>query len=143
MPISRFMWPRFHARPRRRGDIAYGYVFLMFGVLSLLFMSLTARILRLPCPLRRLTGIACPTCGLNRMNAAVWQGDWWRAFWYNPGFVVAALLFAVWLLVDVRAFHQNRIWMVHPQSGNQFRFWLTAGFAINWLYLIVFNFFYG
>lgn len=143
MPISRMTWPRFYARPRRRGDIAYGYVFLVFGGLSLLLLPMMARVVRMPCPLRRLTGIACPTCGLNRMTAAIGQGEFWRAFWYNPGFVVATLMFAVWVLIDVRAFHQNRIWVVHPQSGNLFRAWLIAGFSMSWLYLIVFNFFYG
>lgn len=143
MPPLRFGWPRFYARPRRRGDIAYGYVFLTFGALSLLLLPLVARFVRLACPMRRLTGIACPTCGLNRMVAAFWQGDWWRAFWYNPGIVVAAALFGGWLVVDVWAFHRDRVWVIHPQSNTAFRAWLIAGFSLNWLYLMVFNFFYG
>lgn len=38
----------------------------------------------LPCPLRELTGIPCPTCYGTRAMLAVVAGDWGRALRLNP-----------------------------------------------------------
>ena len=55
-----------------------------------------------PCPLRTLTGIPCPTCGMTRGFAALVHGDVEHALMMNPGtyLVVAVALF---LLVQWRA----------------------------------------
>ncbi|MBO1319964.1 DUF2752 domain-containing protein [Acanthopleuribacter pedis] len=135
--------PRFAWRARRRGDIAYGYVYVCVGLLSLLVMPILALMFRLPCPLRRATGIACPTCGLNRMLAAVLRGDWWQAFWFNPGFVVASGLFGIWLLIDIYGFHKSKILLVRPESVPAFRNWFLLLGGLNWLYLIIFNLHFG
>jgi hypothetical protein len=50
------------------------------------------------CPLRRLTGIPCPTCGTTRAVLALLRGDWSAAFTSNPlasGLALAAGLYAV------------------------------------------------
>lgn len=70
-----------------------------------------------PCPLRTLTGIPCPLCGMTRGVTAAVHGEIGKAVFLNPGSVLAVivtvLLFAawrtkrvhipVWLLVTVLA----------------------------------------
>jgi hypothetical protein len=54
-----------------------------------------------PCPLRTLTGIPCPMCGMTRGVTALVHGDFARALLMNPAsYVVVAL--AVLLLVQWR-----------------------------------------
>jgi hypothetical protein len=54
-----------------------------------------------PCPLRAITGIPCPMCGMTRGVTALVHGDFAHALSLNPGsFLVVAL--AVGLLVQWR-----------------------------------------
>jgi Protein of unknown function (DUF2752) len=54
-----------------------------------------------PCPLRTVTGVPCPFCGMTRGVTALVHGQLSGAFWYNPGaFLVVAM--AIVLLVAWR-----------------------------------------
>jgi hypothetical protein len=54
-----------------------------------------------PCPLRTVTGVPCPFCGMTRGVTSIVHGQVSAAFWYNPGaFLVVAM--AVVLLVAWR-----------------------------------------
>src|SRR5205823_2689020 len=45
-----------------------------------------------PCPLRTVTGIPCPFCGMTRGVTALVHGQLSNAFWFNPGaFLVVAM----------------------------------------------------
>jgi hypothetical protein len=65
---------------------------------------------RLPflgCPVRHLTGIPCPTCGMTRSFMAIAQGHWSQALahhWFGPilffSFLVAAIHIAIELWCD-------------------------------------------
>ena len=54
-----------------------------------------------PCPLRTITGIPCPMCGMTRGVTALVHGDFARALLMNPASYVAVAL-AVLLLVQWR-----------------------------------------
>lgn len=54
-----------------------------------------------PCPLRTVTGIPCPMCGMTRGVTALVHGDFARALLMNPASYVAVAL-AVLLLVQWR-----------------------------------------
>ncbi|HUZ35544.1 MAG TPA: DUF2752 domain-containing protein [Streptosporangiaceae bacterium] len=47
----------------------------------------------LPCPLRTLTGVPCPFCGMTTATVAITHGDWRAAAAANPlVYLIAALL---------------------------------------------------
>jgi hypothetical protein len=48
------------------------------------------------CPLRDLTGLACPTCGGTHAVVALAGGHWSEAWRLNPAVPVGALLIAAW-----------------------------------------------
>lgn len=54
-----------------------------------------------PCPLRTVTGIPCPLCGMTRGVTALVHGDFAHALMMNPGAYLAVAL-AVVLLVQWR-----------------------------------------
>ncbi|MEU4563613.1 DUF2752 domain-containing protein [Actinoplanes sp. NPDC023936] len=66
--------------------------------------AVTAGTWSLPCPLRTLTGIPCPACGLTTAAIAIVRGDLAGAFHANPLiFGLAAVTAATGPLVVLRA----------------------------------------
>lgn len=63
-------------------------------------------VFRLPCPIRCLTGIICPGCGMGRAWLAALRLDLFHAFRFHPLFwtVPVVILF---LLYDCRVFRRN------------------------------------
>lgn len=55
----------------------------------------------LPCPLRTLTGVPCPFCGMTRSVTAVVHGDVARSLVLNP-FGIVAVAIAIALLLGWR-----------------------------------------
>jgi hypothetical protein len=90
----------------------------------------------LPCPLRTLTGVPCPACGLTTAAVALVRGETGAAFGANPLiFGLAALAVAVGPLVALRAVGvlQNP----DPWSATRRRRtgWLTGLLAVaSWLF---------
>ncbi len=65
-----------------------------------------------PCPLRTLTGVPCPLCGMTRGVTAAVHGQIGHALFLNPG-SIAAVILAVVLLVSWRTRSVTvRVWMV-------------------------------
>lgn len=70
-----------------------------------------------PCPLRTLTGIPCPLCGMTRGVTAAVHGNIGHALFLNPG-SIAAVIFAVVLLVAWRTERVTvRVWMIIAVLG--------------------------
>lgn len=93
---------------------------------------------RVPCVLKSLAGIPCPTCGLTRAAAALARGDFAGALRLQPlgtAAALAALLF-------------GGLWGAAALAGVRLRLRLGAGEAlglrlaggylllVNWLYLV-------
>ncbi|MGX6602033.1 DUF2752 domain-containing protein [Micromonosporaceae bacterium Da 78-11] len=90
----------------------------------------------LPCPLRTLTGVPCPGCGLTTAAVALVRGDFGLAFAANPMiFGLAALALAVGPLVVFRAtgvLGPPRPW---PFARRRWTGWLTGLLAlVSWLF---------
>ncbi|MGF1601975.1 MAG: DUF2752 domain-containing protein [Thermosynechococcaceae cyanobacterium] len=54
----------------------------------------------LTCPIRHLTGIPCPTCGMTRSFAAIAQGNWEQAISFH---LFGPVLFALFATIVVHA----------------------------------------
>ncbi len=61
------------------------------------------------CAFKRLTGIACATCGLTRCVLALGRWDWPAAFYWHPAVALAVALLPVAALWDAR-----RAWRGDP-----------------------------
>lgn len=86
-----------------RDDVLGGIGLLGLGGLALAAVhSLTGGQVGIPCPLRVLTGIACPACGATRAAAALLHGDLGAALQFNAPVLVAgvvvAYLWTAWVL---------------------------------------------
>jgi hypothetical protein len=70
-----------------------------------------------PCPLRTLTGVPCPLCGMTRGVTAAVHGQIGHALFLNPG-SIAAVILAIVLLVSWRTRSVTvRVWMVVAVLG--------------------------
>jgi hypothetical protein len=57
-----------------------------------------------PCPIKMVTGIACPSCGVTRSLSSLAHGNFINAAYINPLGLVAALILIIvplWLLYDL------------------------------------------
>ena len=100
---------------------------LLAGMVALV---LTAVRLKMPCLLRLVTGIPCPTCGMTRAWLSCFRLELGAAFTYHPMFwSIPVLAFA--FLLDGFAFPGKKATSV---------IYLTTllGFALTWLIRIVY-----
>lgn len=66
--------------------------FYLFGCLAL--YVILAYLFKIPCPIKKLTGISCPGCGMTRALIALFMFDFPLALYYHPlvFFVIPVLL---------------------------------------------------
>ena len=69
-------------KQRIRRLIIYSAVLLLVGVAYAVFYTRTG--IGIPCPLRFLTGLKCPGCGVTRMCISLLRGNFSAAWQYNP-----------------------------------------------------------
>lgn len=48
------------------------------------------------CPIRKLTGLYCPGCGVTRMCLHLLKGNFYQAFRYNPLLFICLPIFAIY-----------------------------------------------
>ncbi len=82
------------------------------------------------CLFRRLTGIACPGCGLTRAFAAMAKGEWWLAITFHPLAPILALEFlALWITWGREVFaNVSGVSATKQESGG-----LVLGVRSEWL----------
>jgi hypothetical protein len=68
----------------------------------------------LPCPIKYLTGIACPGCGMTRALRAVVRLDFSAAFYYHPLWILLPVLGILYFILQRKKAQRyvNLLWMV-------------------------------
>lgn len=63
------------------------------------------------CPIRYLTGLSCPGCGMTRAALAVMHLEFRKAFYYHPLFALVPLVFALYLFdYKIKPLYVKYIW---------------------------------
>ncbi len=81
--------PRF-ATVRERIKIGF-YILIIYIILSLLHIG---------CPMRFITGISCPGCGMTRAVLSALHLDFHSAFYYHPLFFITPFMLFLFLFED-------------------------------------------
>jgi len=89
---------------RRGRVIRIALILLGIGALYALFVHITG--LAVPCPIRLVTGLECPGCGVSRMMMSIFRLDLRAAFHYNMAIFcllpLMAATFARYVYVYIR-----------------------------------------
>ena len=84
----------------------YRSVFALAG--GLLLYCLAAYVLQLPCPIKWLTGISCPGCGMTRSFFSLLSLNIGRAIYYHPLFGAVIGAVPLWFICKVREAYRVR-----------------------------------
>jgi uncharacterized protein DUF2752 len=90
----------------------------------------------LPCPLRTLTGVPCPLCGMTTATVAFTHGQWGSAAAANPLVYLLAALFAVTApVLMLRAAGLARLPARWPAAAQRRTGWAMACLAgLSWIF---------
>ena len=114
------------------GMVSLCFALIAFGgVLALAYISGIVI-----CPLKRLTGLPCPTCGSTRAVVCALRGDFTGAFAFQPlvmTVIVAAGPVALLAWLSPRMKRLLAVVVRHPLT------WVVGGLAVvaNWVYVIM------
>jgi len=81
----------------------------------------------LACPLRSLTGIPCPVCGMTRAVTAAMRGDLWASLRYQPAGIVLLAIGLFMLARRSRDPVRVPVWMI------------LSGLALMWAWNLTLN----
>ncbi|MBN2651492.1 MAG: DUF2752 domain-containing protein [Spirochaetales bacterium] len=89
------------------------------------------------CVFKKVTGIACPTCGATRGVLAFFSGHPIQMIKYNPFFFTLGVL---WSLKIVIEFTVGKHLILRTSRPEKIAIWtaLTVLFSINWAYVIIY-----
>ena len=122
------------ASRQRRWLEAASLILLLLGIAALLLLAYSFGIVI--CPLKRLTGLPCPTCGSTRAVVCALRGDFAGAFAFQPLVMTAVVAAGPMALVAWLSPHAKRLLRgvaCHPLT------WVVGGLAVaaNWVYVIM------
>jgi hypothetical protein len=92
------------------------------------------------CPLKSMTGIPCPTCGMTRAFVRITHGQWATAFHVSP---LGALLALASVGVAIYGLLRLTVWrrpfelQLTPTESRVLRGVVVSAFVLNWMYLVV------
>jgi hypothetical protein len=116
-----------------------------FGTLSaavLLVARVVApdRLFHLTCPLKRLAGLPCPSCGMTRAFCRLMRGELGDALHVSPlgaALAVAALACAAWLVLRLTVARRGVALELSARESRAARAGVVAVVVGNWVWLVV------
>lgn len=74
--------------------------FIIILILLILYLLISSYLnIYIPCPIKKITGLYCPGCGITRMLLSLLKLDFYGAFRYNP-LVFVSLPIGIYLYID-------------------------------------------
>lgn len=70
----------------------------------------------IPCPIKKITGLYCPGCGITRMLLSLLKLDFYKAFRYNP-LVFISLPIGIYLYIDYIIRKNKSLYKKIPQKA--------------------------
>lgn len=91
------------------------------------------------CPMKRLLGVPCPTCGTTRAFALLLRGDGCGAFAMQPLSVFLVCVLAPALMLARAVFGKARFECVTASAIRSTFFWIAVAAAVvaNWAYVVI------
>ena len=129
--------------PRRSPAVQLGLLWGAAAVSAVALAPFAPRLLKLfvpvwpRCPVKLLAGIPCPACGSGRATSALARLDLLPAFFSNPLFTVAVLVFLVGGLVALAAALAGRGVPDVRTLPVPVRVGLVLALAANWAWLLL------
>lgn len=60
------------------------------------------------CPIKKITNLYCPGCGVTRMLLSIIEGDFYQAFRYNPLLFICIPFFIIYYIEDLYSLYKQR-----------------------------------
>jgi hypothetical protein len=126
---------------------------LYYTFFSVLFVGMVwlllhhYQIIDIGCFFKKITGLPCPSCGTTRSVLALLNGEFSKAFYWNPfGFLILAILLVVpfWIIYDVfrkkETFYLFYIKAEKYIQKSDFLFFIVMLVVLNWYWNFKKNF---
>ncbi|MBN2410551.1 DUF2752 domain-containing protein [candidate division KSB1 bacterium] len=128
-------------------DLKLGFIYLLIGTVGFIFTRFNPNLFETipPCLFRQITGIPCPACGATHSGYYLSHFQIIPAFLTNPFFFILFVGLIVWGCNTAAGliFKKKLQLILTVQESKIIRFIIITSFPLNWLYLIIVNYFIG
>lgn len=125
-------------RHRSPIDFPVGHVYLSVIAVGLVLVRLFHDKVAMTCPIKALTALPCPSCGITRGLTHLVFFDVKMALLSNPGLLLFGAMLTLYFALDAVSLHRNLKPIVRLDKLNRTMLSLAAlaGLSLNWVYLV-------
>ena len=128
-------------------DLKLGFIYLLIGIVGFLFTRFNQNLFDIipPCMFHEITGIPCPTCGATHCGYYLSRAQFIPAFVSNPFIFFLFIGLVLWggnTLAGL-VLNKNIKFILTVKESRIIRILLILSLPLNWIYLILLNYFTG